>query len=174
MLAKTINYTDFNGDTHSETFYFHLSKRDLVEMSLDVIGTDLSAYLENIVASNNPSEILHAFQEILAASIGVKSEDGKRFIKNDEIRQAFLESNAYEELFMELMTNEKYAAEFIQGILPSDLAEKAVEARNEPKEWTHQELLDMDSKQFEMVAGHNPKDMSRDHLLIAMERKNRV
>ena len=61
------------------------------------------------------------FKDIILMSYGEKSFDGKRFVKRDEIRDGFAQTEAYSNLFMELITDDKAAAEFINGILPSDL-----------------------------------------------------
>lgn len=173
MLEKAITYRDFDGNERTDTFYFHLSKTDLAEWSFATMDGGLDVYLKMIIASENSTEILKAFQTIIKKSVGMKTADGRRFVKNDDILGEFLESNAYQELFMELMQRPDYAAEFVAALLPPDLAEKAVDARNEPREYSHQELLDMDDQQFSRIAG-DPKHMSRDHLMIAYERKNRV
>lgn len=172
MLKKTITYRDYDDVERTEDFYFHLTQAELTQLAFSVDG-GLEEYLKVITKSQNNSEILSMFQKIIAMAIGVRSEDGRRFIKTDEIRDDFLQTNAYQELFMELMMNPSYAVEFIRGALPSDLAEKAIDIQNQPREYTHRELLNMDEIEFRRVVGDDPKDMSRDHLLIAMERKNR-
>lgn len=48
---------------------------------------------------------------------GVKSEDGRRFMKSEEISRSFMESPAYEILFEELVTNDKAAADFVNAVM---------------------------------------------------------
>jgi hypothetical protein len=168
MLEKTITYTDFFGEKQTETFYFHLGKADLTEMSF-LTPDGLAGYLRTIIDEENSQEILRFFKEIVAKSIGQRTADGKRFIKNDAITAEFMETNAYEELFMELMTNETYAAEFIKAILPADLVE-AAEAEME-HDYSEDELLAMDDDQFAAVAGRL-MNMDRSHLVVAMKRRN--
>lgn len=131
MLKKTITYPDLDGNPVTEDFYFNLSKAEIAEMELSH-KDGLSGYLNTIVESQDGSEIIATFKTIIATSVGVRSEDGKRFIKNDEIRDNFLQTNAYSELFMELATNAEAAAEFIRGIVPADLAKNMVEEAETP------------------------------------------
>lgn len=120
MLKKTVTYTDYNGVERTEDFYFNLSKAEVTEMELSVDG-GLSQTLENIVKSKDNKQIISIFKNIVLKSYGEKSLDGKRFIKSDEIREAFAQTEAYSEIFIELALNEQAAAEFINGILPANL-----------------------------------------------------
>lgn len=119
MLKKTVTYTDYNGVERTEDFYFNLSKAEAAEMELSVDG-GLSRMLENIVKAKDNKQIITIFKEIILKSYGEKSQDGKRFIKSKEISEAFSQTEAYSELFMELALNEKAATEFINGVLPGN------------------------------------------------------
>lgn len=120
MLKKVFKYTDFNGEVQEEAFYFNLSKAEAIELEVSEDG-GLSNTLRKMVASNDNREILRMMKEIVTLAVGVRSEDGRRFIKNEDIRNDFMQSPAYDELFMELMTNPNAGAEFIKGVLPADL-----------------------------------------------------
>lgn len=124
MLKKTIKYTDFNGEEQSEDFFFHLSKAELVELELSHEG-GLSESMTKIVAAQDGAAIIKEFKNIVLLSYGVKSPDGKRFIKNQQLREEFESSEAYSTLFMELVTNTDAAIEFINGVVPGDLAAEA-------------------------------------------------
>lgn len=129
MLKKTIEYTDYNGEKRSEDFYFNLSKAECVEMQFTEDGS-LAERLNRIINEKNAAEIIKYFKKIVLDSYGVKSDDGKRFIKNDELKTAFSQTEAYTELFMELATDEVKASEFIKGILPADLEEQVKKIEN--------------------------------------------
>lgn len=122
MFVKTINTTDFNGNPYSEKFYFNLSKSELLEMELSKDG-GLTNYIERIQNEQDVPELAKTFKEILLLSVGKKSDDGRRFIKNQEIRDAFAQSNAFNDYYFELATNADAAAEFIKGVVPQNLAE---------------------------------------------------
>ena len=130
MLKKTITYEDYNGNSVTESFYFHLSKPELIELEVDY-DKGLAAEINKIVETDNNKELIAIFKRIIALSYGVKSEDGKRFSKSDDIRNSFMETAAYSELFMELATDADAAAEFITGLLPADMAAEAEKAQAE-------------------------------------------
>lgn len=121
MLKKTINFTDFNGNERTEDFYFNFTKAELTEMELTTDG-GLSNMVQQIISAQDGPSIIKIFKKLVLDSYGVKSPDGKRFIKNQEIRDAFEQTEAYSVLFMELATDDKAAAEFVNGIIPQELA----------------------------------------------------
>lgn len=120
MLKKEITYTDYNDQQRTESFYFNLSKAELAEMQLTVEG-GLQTYIQSIIDAKDGASMVKIFKDIILMSYGEKSLDGKRFVKSDEIRAGFEQTEAYSNLFMELITDDKAAAEFLNGILPSDL-----------------------------------------------------
>jgi hypothetical protein len=129
VLKKTITYEDFNGDTVIENFYFHLSKAELVELELGYGGEGLAASLQKIIDAEDAKGIIEQFKIIILTAYGKRSEDGKRFIKNQELRDEFVSTEAYSVLFMELATNTGAAIEFINGIIPAGMAEEAAKLR---------------------------------------------
>jgi hypothetical protein len=123
VLKKTITYEDFNGETVSEDFFFHLSKAELVEMEMSHDG-GLADSLQKIIADQDGKSIIAEFKNIILGAYGKRSEDGKRFVKNATTREEFESSEAYSALFMELVTNADAAVEFINGIVPGNLGEE--------------------------------------------------
>lgn len=121
MLKKTITYTDFDGNERTEELYFNLTKAELMELQMSEIG-GLEKRLKGIIMAQNGVEIMKFFKDIFLNSYGVKSPDGRRFIKNDEVRTDFEQTEAYSQLFMELVTDADKMADFIKGVIPSDLA----------------------------------------------------
>lgn len=120
MLKKTITYVDYNGNERVEDFYFNLTKAEATEMELSVEG-GLTKKLEDIVNSQNNKEIIALFKEIILKAYGEKSQDGKRFIKSEELSEAFSQTEAFSELFMELALDGKASADFVNGILPANI-----------------------------------------------------
>lgn len=117
MLKKTITYTDYNGVERTEDFYFNLSRAEITEMQLSVEG-GFAEKIRQIINAKNQTEIIKLFKEIIFKSYGEKSDDGRRFIKSEELSNAFSQTEAYDKLFMELATNDEMGAEFINGIIP--------------------------------------------------------
>ena len=124
MLKKTIAYTDYNGNERKEDFYFNLNKAEIAEMELEVKG-GMSAMLQEITAAQDTPSLIKVFKNLILKSYGKKSPDGVRFIKSQELRDEFEQSEAYSELFMELATDADAASEFINGIIPQSVAAEA-------------------------------------------------
>ena len=120
MLKKTVTYVDYNGVERREDFYFNLSKAEVTEMELSVEG-GFSKMLEEIVKSKDNVRIMELFKQMVLKAYGEKSADGKRFVKSKELSEAFSQTEAYSEIFMELALDEKAAAAFVNGIMPSNL-----------------------------------------------------
>jgi len=120
MLKRTINYEDFNGNPQSEIFYFNLSKPELVELEMNHEG-GFGAFMQRIIDAKDPKVLIQEFKKIVLLAYGQKSDDGKRFDKSDQMTHEFTQTAAYNALFMELATDDKAAAAFIEGIMPNDL-----------------------------------------------------
>lgn len=118
MLKKTIIYIDFNGNKRTEDFYFNLTRAEVAEMEMGTTG-GYAEMLKRIVSAQDTPSIVRILKEFILRSYGEKSPDGKRFIKSDELSQAFAQTEAYSELFMELGGDADAAARFINGVLPS-------------------------------------------------------
>jgi len=124
MLKKTIKYTDFDGNEREETFYFNLTQAEVTELELSTEG-GLSAKIQKIIEAKDNSTIIEMFKDIIGRSYGEKSPDGKLFVKSKEVRDAFMQTQAYSDLFMELATNPDAAAAFVSGIIPANLPSKS-------------------------------------------------
>lgn len=126
MYRKKITYTDYNGVERTEDFYFNFTKAELAEMELTTDG-GFAEYITAITEANDQSQIVKIFKELVLKAYGEKSPDGRRFMKSEEISNAFAQTEAYSELFMELATNADEATKFFEAITPSVAApDKAV------------------------------------------------
>lgn len=198
MLKKTVTYEDFNGNQVTEDFYFHLSKAELMEMELSEEGGFANS-LKKIVADADGKNIVETFKWIILQSYGEKSDDGRRFIKSDELRKEFEQHVAFSEMFIEFATDAKAAAEFIRGVVPAGLEQDdaaiekqiaemqvsqavettpapALEAQQETElsigDYSREDLLAMPQEEFQRLAGTDPKSMPREVLEVAMQRKS--
>lgn len=127
MIKKVITYTDYDGNERTETHYFNLSKAEMLDMELFTAG-GYSNMLQRAIEERDQIELIKIFRELVLKSYGIKSDDGKRFMKSEEITRAFTETEAFTELYMELATDSEAAAAFANGIMPKDM-QKLVEEK---------------------------------------------
>ena len=120
MLKKRIKYEDFNGLVREEDYYFNFTKSELTEMEYGTAG-GVADKLVRIVAAVDTPKILQMFKDLVISAYGVKSDDGRSFIKNDSIRDAFKCSAAYDELMTSLVSDPDEIIAFINGVLPKDM-----------------------------------------------------
>jgi hypothetical protein len=158
MLKKTITFQDFEGKTFTEDFFFNLTKAELVELEVSE-KAGLSETLQELVKEQDNNKIIANFKKIILAAYGQKSEDGRRFIKSDALREEFAQTDAYSELFMELATDPDAASVFITGIMPASLAQE-MEKVELPQ------TVELYKPPAEPKAA---KDMTREELLAAMQ-----
>lgn len=118
MLKKTITYVDYDENERTEDFFFNLSKAELTEMEMSHNG-GLVKVIEKIAAAQDSKRIVELFKDLILKAYGEKSLDGKRFVKSQELRDAFAQTQAYSDLFMELASNAEAAAAFVNGIVPA-------------------------------------------------------
>lgn len=130
MIKKTITYTDYDGNNRTEDFYFNLTKAEVMEMEMSTDG-GLEKMINKIIQTTDTKKIIEIFKSIILKSYGEKSPDGRRFIKNDELREAFSQTEAYSQLFMELATDAKAATDFVNGVIP-----KMEDTKNSPNNTT--------------------------------------
>lgn len=127
MLKRPITYTDFEDNEVTEEFYFHLSEPEIVELEVEH-KQGFKEMIEQIIKTEDRKGLVEEFKKLILLTYGVRSEDGRRFIKNDQLREEFSQTPAYAALFMELATNDGAAVEFITGVLPRALRGKVDQA----------------------------------------------
>lgn len=123
VYRETIQYKDLDGNTVEDLFEFALNSAEVAEMEVSMKG-GLKNYLEKIIRENDRGEIVKAFKDILRGSIGRRSDNGKMFLKTEEVRNAFMYSGAYEVMFFRMLSDADYASNFVNQAFPHDLAEK--------------------------------------------------
>lgn len=131
MFKHNIKYTDYNGVERNEQFYFNFSKAELMEMELST-QAGFEEMIRMMIATNDNAKIVQLFKDLILKSYGIKSEDGKRFLKSKELRDQFEQSEAYSEFFMAMLANEDgLQTKFINGVIngtnvPIDESKEAV------------------------------------------------
>lgn len=134
MLKKTITYKDYDGVERKEDFYFNMSKAEILEMQMSTEG-GLRKLYEKIIQAQDVPKIVYHFKKLILDAYGEKSADGKRFIKSKELSEAFSQTEAYSNLYIELATDAKAATDFMNELFPSqvidEIAQKFEENNNE-------------------------------------------
>lgn len=129
MLKQTVEYTDFDDNRCAETLYFNLTKTELAENS------HLQERLESMqkmfggekrqLESAEIKEILELVKTIMRISYGVRSADGKRFIKTEEQWVEFTQTAVYDEFLISMFTDPDKMFSFMYGIMPADMRDQA-------------------------------------------------
>lgn len=132
MIKKTITFTDYDGNKHTEDFYFNLNKAEITKLQASVPG-GWSEFLQRTVNKLDVPVLMKVFDDLIRDSYGVKSDDGRRFIKSKELTDEFMQTEAYSELYSELLTDSEKAAEFFNGIMPKLSPEEEAELKKQQK-----------------------------------------
>lgn len=121
MIKKTVTYKDLNGKERTETFYFHYFESEIMDMEMSEEG-GLAERIQRIIDAKDQASLLKVIKKFVIDAYGVKSDDGRRFNKSQEVKDAFVECPAYSKIYMELLTNDELAAEFVNKVVPEDMA----------------------------------------------------
>lgn len=174
MIRKTISFTDLDGNEVTEEFHFHMSVADLAEFMLDK-GEDFVEHIKELTAKDDRKGLFQVFKQLLTASVGRRSEDGRKFLKSQETTDDFMSSDAFSEFLLELHETGK-AIEFWNGIMPSDLEKKVAKLEaanaNDKTEFSLTEMLAMTQAEFDKNFGTDPKKWSGDVMMAAYQRKS--
>lgn len=127
MLERTFTYEGIDGKTYTETWGFNLTKADLLEIHLGTfVGLDV--LMQRMIDTQDGKEIMAIIKEFIHKSVGRPSADGKRFIRNEEIWEDFYQTEAYSQLFEELVLDGDKALAFIAAVVPRAIGEQMLEA----------------------------------------------
>lgn len=123
MIKKTVTYKNFNDVEVTEDCYFNYTEAQLADLEMSV-GGGLSATLRSLSAAQNETELYKFFRQLILGAYGIKSPDGRKFMKSKEISEDFEQTAAYNAIFMELVTDTDKAIEFVNNLIPESLKEK--------------------------------------------------
>ena len=127
MIKKDITFKNFMGEEVTESFYFNMSKGELVKQQMAAIDQHTESFqdkLEKIGKNLQGKELVEVLDEIILDGYGERTTDGKNFVKvrdGKRVVERFMSSNAYSELVVELCTKEEAMSEFVNGLMPADL-----------------------------------------------------
>lgn len=115
MFKQSITYNDFNGNERNEDFYFHLSLPEVTRLEAKV-GKPIGEHTKELADNGDTNKLLEFLEEMILNSYGKKTSDGKSFHKSKELREEFEYSQAYAELFEQLIINPDLARKFGEGV----------------------------------------------------------
>lgn len=135
MLKKTITYIDFDGNQRTEDLYFNMTRNELVKFSFGL--PELTENVPDKITKKDAEELgakmiekmgaegLYTFVEnLIFKAYGIKSEDGRRFIKSEQLSTEFTQTMAYDELLTDIFSTDEKATEFLNAIIPSEMAKQ--------------------------------------------------
>lgn len=116
MIKKTITYQDDDGQTVTGDFLFHMNRLELLEVHREHNG-DMTGHVQQLIKTRNARAMIDEMAAIVVRAYGVRSDDGKNFVKTPELTSAFAKSPALVQLMDELCKETYTATEFIVGAL---------------------------------------------------------
>lgn len=141
MIKRTVEYTDYNGNKRVEDLYFNLTQFEATEIAMELpdgvveeLTSDKNGENETVVATHLVEKlgnkgVVEFIKKIVLKSYGHKSEDGRRIVKSPEISEEFSQTPAFSDFMIQLISDDKAASDFINGVIPEALAAQMV-ARN--------------------------------------------
>lgn len=123
MLVRNFKYVDYNGNEREESWAFNMSKADVIKWLTTSGDYTLDKVLERLANERNGKKIMEIFDDLIDLSVGQVTLDGRGFEKTEALRKDFRSTPAYDELFSEVVTDAKKAADFVNAIIPKQLAD---------------------------------------------------
>lgn len=131
MLKRPITFKNYEGVTVTGNYYFNLTLAECVELQLAYPG-GFEGFITKIMTSTedeeglsteNAASLMRVMKDFIKRSYGIRSGDD--FLKTEEASGAFMSSEAYSSLFMDVVTDAQKGSEFINGVMPAELLQKA-------------------------------------------------
>lgn len=171
MFSMPITYENLKGQEVTVDLWFHLNRVEHIELQVSRKG-GLQSYVDQIMQAEDMASLVAVFKELILMAYGQPSEDGERFIKNQDLRDRLIQSDAYSALFMKLVTNTDEGIKFFNNLVPSSVLEEYKKQENADSAPTDNELLKMSDEDFMKAAGgRNPMNWDQKYLMLATQRK---
>jgi hypothetical protein len=123
MFKHTVQYNDFNGTERKEELYFHLSLPEVTRIEAEV-GKSLDEHIKELNVNQEQKKLLDFLEMVILNSYGQKTSDGKSFYKSKELRDSFEYSQAYAEVFEQLLLNPELARKFGESVADNGKVKK--------------------------------------------------
>lgn len=123
MIKETISYEDIDGNSKTMDAYFHLSMREMRQLLKDGIQEKLDAVTSGKASTDTMFDLIDV---LIKTSFGkrVESNGEARFVKDPELTEAFMNSDAYDSLLGKMMSDDQFATRFFSGLVPKALSDR--------------------------------------------------
>lgn len=155
MFVREFTYTGYDGKEKKDTYYFNLNEAELYELDLSSIY-GFTGQMERLLKAERTQEIVDMFKGIILGAVGEVSPDGRRFIKNEQIREDFYRSKAYAQLFVELVSSGEKFSEFLKSAIPEEIRKK-MEADDASAKEADRLAIPEEKPQLSVVPGSDDK-----------------
>lgn len=119
----------FDDEPTTKKLYFNLSRREIFEFirRYDNVKS-FEQMLKAVTENEDRYQMVRFIDDLVGSSYGERQ--GDRFVKNEVIKEAFLNSPEYEAFFNELMEKPQVVKAFYDGIMPANVIKSVM---NDPK-----------------------------------------
>lgn len=116
----------FDDEPTTKKLYFHMSRREMFDFikRYDNV-TNFEKWIQAAIDNEDLYTMMQFFDDLIGTAYGERQ--GEHFVKSEQIKESFLNSPEYEELFDQLMDNPSLVREFYQGILPEKIMKQVKE-----------------------------------------------
>lgn len=150
MYKTTVTYENYNGEKITEDLYFHLSRAEIIKLEMSMEG-GLSSYIDDIISSGSRSKLFEMIEMFITKSYGIKSSNGNKFLKSDEILSDFMDSEAYSEFLMDVFKDDNSLANFFNGVFPKEIISAVSNNKEAIKDKMKEHGMDVSDDQIEEV-----------------------
>lgn len=135
MISKTFKFTNFFGIEVEKEYLFDISAVEVMEKEITTPGGGYQHMLETAFKEKDHIKLYETFRTFILDAVGVISDDGNSFIKDEKHRKEFVGSPAYEQLILSFFGDNgpDVAAAFVEGIFPADMVKEAKQKQAEEK-----------------------------------------
>lgn len=155
MFAREFTYIGYDGKEKKDTYHFNLNEAELYELDLSSIY-GFTGQMERLLKAERTQEIVEMFKGIILGAVGEVSPDGRRFVKNEQIREDFYRSKAYAQLFVELVSSGEKFSEFLKAAIPEEIRKK-MEADDASAKEADRLAIPEEKPQLSVVPGSDEK-----------------
>ena len=123
MIKETISYEDIDGNSKTIDAYFHLTMREMRQLLKDGIQDKLDVVTSGKASTDTMFDLIDI---LIKTSFGkrVESNGEAHFVKDPELTEAFMNSDAYDSLLGKMMSDDQFATRFFTGLVPKALTER--------------------------------------------------